>query len=46
MHGWLADGDNANILISIRFVQNDSECFSDWSKVEMKTFWAFLEKAH
>jgi hypothetical protein len=46
MNGWLEDGDKANIFVSIRFVQHEWECFSDWSKTEMKSFWAFVDKAH
>ena len=39
MEGWSVDGDNASVFISIRFVQSDFQCFSDWNKVEMKSFW-------
>jgi len=39
MDGWRADKDDANVFVSIRFVQHDYECFSSWDKMEMKGFW-------
>lgn len=38
MQGWKKDSNNANIFLSIRFVQNDFECFSEWQKAEMGLF--------
>lgn len=46
LNGWNASGDTANILISIRFLRHEFECFSDWNKEEMKSFWLFIKKAH
>lgn len=46
MNGWNADGDSANVFISTRFTQADFQCFSDWSKQEMKSFWSFSDKLH
>ena len=46
MNGWALDGNSANVFVSIRFLQYDHECFSDWAKNEMKMFWAFLTKLH
>lgn len=46
MYGWLAEGDKANLFISLRFVQHEYQCFFEWSKAEMRAFWDFLEKAH
>lgn len=43
---WFADGNNANVLASIRFVQHDFQCFSDWTNAEMKVFWSFIHKLH
>jgi hypothetical protein len=38
--------DKANVFVSIRYVQHEFQCFSEWDKTEMKAFWAFLEKLH
>ncbi|MFT3703075.1 MAG: hypothetical protein QM802_11930 [Agriterribacter sp.] len=46
MHGWMQDGDEANVFPSFRFIQYQHQCFSSWDKVEMKSFWSFLEKFH
>jgi hypothetical protein len=46
MEGWAVEGDNAQVFVSIRFVQFDFQCFSDWQKVEMKAFWDFIDKVH
>lgn len=46
MEGWMLDGNNASVLVSIRFLQHHHECFSDWEKQEMKVFWDFLDKLH
>ena len=46
LDGWQKDGDEANVFPSLRFVQYELQCFSEWSKVEMKSFWDFLEKLH
>jgi len=32
--------------LSIRFLQYDFQCFSDWNKIEMNNFWNFNEKIH
>ncbi|MGE7774311.1 MAG6450 family protein [Chitinophaga sp. NPDC101104] len=37
-------GDGINIYVSITFLQNRFECFSDWGKQEMKCFWRFIQK--
>ncbi|WP_409286245.1 MAG6450 family protein [Pontibacter sp. G13] len=39
-------GNQANVFVSLRYVQDEYECFSDWEKVEMKNFWNFLRKVH
>lgn len=46
MHDWWQEGNQAHILVSIRFLQHDYECFSDWGKTEMKVFWYFQSKLH
>ncbi|WP_017732542.1 MAG6450 family protein [Nafulsella turpanensis] len=43
MDGWKDDGDKANVFLSTRYIQHKYECFSDWSKSEMKLFWEFQE---
>lgn len=46
LEGWQREGNNANVLISIKLVQDDYQCFSDWDKQEMKAFWRFSRKIH
>lgn len=46
LHDWSQEGNNAMVFVSLRHLQHDHECFSDWSKVEMKTFWNFMDKVH
>ncbi len=46
MHGWTQSDDSANVMVSIRFCQWDTQCFSDWNKHDMKSFWGFIEKVH
>lgn len=46
MHGWTNPGDEASVLVSIRFCQYAYQCFSEWSKGEMKIFWDFIDKVH
>lgn len=33
-----------DIFVSITYLQHQYECFSDWGKQEMKSFWRFLHK--
>ena len=46
MYGWKAEGNDANVFISFRFIQHKVECLSDWTKDEMKLFWNFIERIH
>ncbi|WPU91273.1 hypothetical protein SNE25_18310 [Mucilaginibacter sabulilitoris] len=46
MKGWQSDGDKANVLISIKFIQHDFQCFSGWQKDEMNLFWDFSRRIH
>lgn len=46
MHDWQQEGNHAFIQLSIRFLQHDHECFSDWRKTDMKVFWHFQTKLH
>lgn len=39
-------GNNATVLISLRFVHEEFECFSEWSKQDMKLFWNFNRSVH
>ncbi len=41
--GWKQTGNNANVFVSLRFVQHEQECFSNWSKNEMRVFWSFQD---
>ena len=44
LDGWKNNDSNANILVSLRYVQNSFECFSSWSRDEMNLFWDFQER--
>lgn len=46
LHSLEEDGDKAHVFISLRFVEYQHQCFSDWDKKQMKAFWEFQEKAH
>jgi len=39
-------GNDAYIFLSLRFVQHRYQCFSDWSKTEMNSFWDFNSRIH
>ena len=39
-------GNKATVLVSLRYIQEDFECFSQWSKQEMKIFWDFNRSIH
>lgn len=41
-----SDSDDANVLMSIKYLQHDFQCFSEWESAEMKSFWAFNKKLH
>lgn len=36
--------ENSNVLVSIRFLQYDYQCFSEWTKSQMKSYWKFQDK--
>lgn len=36
--------DDIKMLVSVTFLQRKFECFSQWGKPEMKSFWRFLDK--
>ena len=46
MSGWKIDGEHANVFVSLRFIQEKHECFSDWDKNDMTSFWNFNRKIH
>lgn len=39
-------GNDKKVFISIKNLQNNFECFSDWTKVEMNKFWKFNQQIH
>ncbi|MGL5014811.1 MAG: MAG6450 family protein [Bacteroidales bacterium] len=41
-----SDSDDAHVLMSIKYLQHDFQCFSDWESKEMKAFWGFNKKLH
>ena len=44
--GWIKDGNNATALVSLRLVQDDFQCFSVWTRGDMRNFWEFQRKVH
>src|SRR5688572_8156097 len=46
MRGWSAEGNSATVFLSIRFVQNDFQCFCEWDKNDMQAFWSFNKILH
>lgn len=46
LDGWQQTGNNAYAFVSLRFVQHNYQCFSEWDKAQMNSFWAFNEKIH
>jgi hypothetical protein len=46
LDSWKENGNQANIFLSLRFIQFDHQCFSEWGKEEMKKFWLFQEQLH
>lgn len=39
-------GNESNVLVSIFLVQYEFQCFSNFSKPEMKSFWSYIKKVH
>ncbi|MBW8684553.1 MAG6450 family protein [Chitinophaga rhizophila] len=46
LNGWKLKGNDAHVIASIRLIQHDYQCFSDWSKQDMRSFWSFIGKLH
>ncbi len=40
------EGNDSKVFLSIRHLQVNYQCFSDWSKAEMKDFWSFNSLIH
>lgn len=40
------EGNASKVLISIKHLQPDFECFSEWTKQEMQLFWSFNSDLH
>ena len=40
------DGNNTYVFISIKNIQPNYQCFSEWSKAELSKFWKFNKKLH
>ena len=40
------NGNNTFVFISIKNIQPNYECFSDWSKSELSKFWKFNKRLH
>ncbi|OAV73606.1 hypothetical protein Barb6_00100 [Bacteroidales bacterium Barb6] len=39
-------GNNQFVFLSIKHLQSNFECFSDWTKQEMAKFWNFNKRLH
>jgi hypothetical protein len=39
-------GNNATVMVSLRYLRYEQECLSDWTKEKVKKFWEFLSKIH
>ena len=39
-------GNNAFVFISIKNIQPNYQCFSDWTKAELSKFWKFNKRLH
>lgn len=46
MQGWKTGGAHANVFISLRFIQESYQCFSEWTQPEMSLFWDFNRRIH
>lgn len=40
------NGDDLKVIISFIHLQNSYQCFSEWSKTDMESFWNFYKKIH
>lgn len=40
------NGNNALVFISIKYIQPNYQCFSEWTKVELSKFWNFNKRIH
>lgn len=40
------EGNNATVFLSIKNIQHNYQCFSQWTKAEMSKFWKFNERLH
>lgn len=39
-------GNDQKVVVSLRLIQEDFQCFSEWSRQEMKAFWDFNRQIH
>jgi hypothetical protein len=40
------EGNEAKVFLSLKYIQSNYQCFSDWAKVEMREFWNFNSLLH
>ncbi len=38
--------DKETVILSLKYIQHEKECFSDWNKKEMSKFWDFNRRLH
>ena len=46
LNSWQQEGNKATVFVSLRYVQEDFQCFSKWNEDEMKHFWSFNRRIH
>jgi len=46
IESWQGEGNSATVFVSLRYLQDDFQCFSSWDRSEMKCFWDFNRKVH
>lgn len=46
LEGTTENGDTHKVFMSTKFLQHKYQCFSEWTKEEMKGFWSFNENIH
>lgn len=41
-----SDKNDSHVLMSIKYLQHQHQCFSDWDANDMKSFWDFNKRLH
>lgn len=46
LHDFEKEGNDVPVFLSLKHIQFDFQCFSEWEKQEMKEFWNFNKLLH